>query len=146
MTPQARRVLVADDEAAMRLLFRVNLPLTGFEVVEAVDGDEALAVARREELDLALLDVMMPRLSGFEVAERLLADPQTARLPIVFISARADGRDVRQGLELGALDYVTKPFDPVGLGPHLDSVLEAVARGDGDRLRRERLRALDEAS
>lgn len=134
-----RRVLVVDDEPAMRLLCRVNLPFAGFEVVEAADGGEALERVREHEFDLVLLDVMMPGLNGFAVAERLRADTATAGVPIVFLSARADARDVRRGFELGAADYVTKPFDPLELGEHLNVVLRALAAGDADRLRRARL-------
>lgn len=134
-----KRVLLVDDEPAMRLLCRVNLPHSGFEVTEAGDGETALARAESEPFDLALLDVMMPGMSGFELAERLRAGEATRELPIVFLSARADRRDMRRGFELGAADYVTKPFDPVNLGEHLRVVLQAVARGDVDRLRRSRL-------
>ena len=119
-----RRVLVADDERVMRLLLRVNLSLSGFEVVEAENGAGALELAREQPLDLILLDVMMPGLSGFEVAEQLRRDPQTANVPIVFLSARADEADVRRGIELDAIDYITKPFDPLSIGSHLNGLLE----------------------
>jgi len=131
----------------MRLLCRVNLPFAGFEVVEASDGEKALSLLREEEFDLVLLDVMMPGMSGFEVLERLRRDPGRDELAIVFLSARADEEDIRRGFELGALDYVTKPFDPLRLGEHLHDVLRAAKDGDVDRLRRERLReAAGEAS
>ena len=123
----------------MRLLCRVNLPHAGFDVTEAGDGETALARAEGEPFDLALLDVMMPGMSGFELAEHLRASAHTRDLPIVFLSARADRRDMRRGFELGAADYVTKPFDPIHLGEHLKVVLQAVATGDVDRLRRTRL-------
>jgi two-component system phosphate regulon response regulator PhoB len=132
-------LLLVDDEPAMRLLCRVNLPHSGFDVTEAADAEEALAHAEGEAFDLALLDVMMPGMSGFELAARLRADARTKDLPIVFLSARADRRDMRRGFELGAADYVTKPFDPINLGEHLQAVLHAAATGDLDRLRRTRL-------
>src|SRR5581483_6213110 len=103
------RVLLADDEPSMRLLCRINLDLAGFDVVEAENGSEALEKARESSYDLLLLDVMMPDLSGHEVAERLQADPKTQQLPIVFLSARASPADLRHGFELGAYDYITKP-------------------------------------
>jgi two-component system OmpR family response regulator len=134
-------VLVADDEPAMRLLCRVNLPLAGFEVVEAADGEAALALLRGERFDLALLDVMMPGVSGFGVAERLRADG--VELPIVFLSARADGEDIRRGLAVGAVDYVTKPFDPLRIGERLHEALRAFAAGSADELRAARLRELE---
>lgn len=123
-----KRVLVADDEASMRLLLRVNLPLSGYDVVEAADGETALAVAREEHVDLILLDVMLPGISGFDVAEHLRKDSATAHIPIVFVSARADEADVRHGLELGALGYITKPFDPLSLGRRLDELTDARAQ------------------
>ena len=137
--PPLRRVLVADDEPAMRLLLRVNLPSAGYEVVEAADGDAAFSSIREQDFDLLVLDVMMPGMSGFELAERLRADPATAELPIVFVSARADDEDVQRGFELGAVDYVTKPFDPLRLGEHLNALLDGASRGDGARATRSRL-------
>lgn len=134
-----KRVLLVDDEPAMRLLCRVSLPHSGFDVTEAEDAETALARARSEPFDLALLDVMMPGMSGFELAECLRAGAGTKDLPIVFLSARADRRDMRRGFDLGAADYVTKPFDPIDLGEHLKAVLQAVATGDLERLRRSRL-------
>ena len=134
-----RRVLVADDEPAMRLLLRVNLPSAGYEVVEAADGEAALARVREQPFDLLVLDVMMPGMSGFELAERLRADPATAYLPVVFMSARADEEDVRRGLALGAFDYVTKPFDPLRLGEHLNALLEGASSGASTRAGRSRL-------
>ena len=124
-----RRLLLVDDEPAIRLLCRVNLPLAGFDVVEESGGGEALVRAQSERFDLALLDVMMPGMSGFELAERLHADERTASLPFVFLSARADQSDVRRGFELGAADYVTKPFDPLRLGDHLHGVLARLEGG-----------------
>jgi two-component system alkaline phosphatase synthesis response regulator PhoP len=143
-TPDAasrRRVLVVDDEPAMRLLCRVNLPLAGFDVVEAVDGASALELLRSQPFDVVLLDVMMPGVNGFVVAEQLRADG--AATPVVFLSARADHDDIRRGLELGAVDYVTKPFDPVAIGERLHAVVSAVADGGADALRAQRLRELD---
>jgi two-component system OmpR family response regulator len=137
----AHRVLVADDEPAMRLLCRVNLPLAGFDVAEAADGESALALLRSERFDLALLDVMMPGVNGFAVAERLREE--RAELPVVFLSARADGDDVRRGLAVGAVDYVTKPFDPLRIGERLHEALRAHAAGGADELRAKRLRELE---
>lgn len=138
-TATPRRVLVVDDERSMRLLCRVNLPLSGFEVEEAEDGEAAVERAREQEFDLVLLDVMMPGMSGFEVAGRLRNDPRTADLPFVFLSARADEEDIRRGFEVGAADYITKPFDPLQLGDHLNTVLHAIESGQGERLRLARL-------
>jgi DNA-binding response OmpR family regulator len=115
-------LLVVDDEPSIRLLCRVNLPFSGFEVIEAADGQQALAQVRTHPVDLVVLDVMMPGMNGFEVAERLHEDPATAGIPIVFLSARADEVDVRRGLELG-VEYITKPFDPLRLGERLSRII-----------------------
>jgi CheY-like chemotaxis protein len=124
---RVRRLLVVDDEEAMRLLLRVNLPLSGFEVVEAANGHDALELARRERFDLVLLDVMLPGMSGIEVAEELRRDPRTAHVPVVFVSARADSTDVERGYAAGAVDYVTKPFDPIAIGDQLGALIAASA-------------------
>ena len=137
-------VLVVDDEAAIRLLCRVNLRLEGIDTAEAEDGATALELARRLEPDLILLDVMMPLVDGWQVAESLARDPGLQRLPIVFLSARAEPADYVHGYELGAVGYVTKPFDPTSLGSILNETLVRIRRGELEELRRERLNALDQ--
>ena len=122
------RVLVIDDEAPIRLLCRVNLEAEGMVVLEAPDGPSGLEVARYEAPDVILLDVMMPGLDGWRVAEQLLEDPATAGVPVVFLTARADLRDRARGMDLGGLDYITKPFNPVELAALVASVVEAVER------------------
>jgi DNA-binding response OmpR family regulator len=135
----ATRVLVIDDEAPIRLLCRVNLEAEGMEVLEAADGPSGLETARAETPDVVLLDVMMPGLDGWRVAEELLDDPSTERIPIVFLTARAELRDRARGIDLGGVDYVTKPFNPVELAPLVRDLLDRVARGERDALRREKL-------
>jgi CheY-like chemotaxis protein len=132
-----RRVLVVDDELAMRALCRVNLTVSGMAVVEARDGVEALALVAAERPDLILLDVMMPGLDGWQVAERLAADPDTREIPIVFLTARADTADRVRGRDLGAVGYVTKPFDPVGIADLVERTLERLANGEREQLRAE---------
>jgi DNA-binding response OmpR family regulator len=136
------RVLIVDDEPPIRLLCRVNLEAEGMEVLEAADGRTGLELARSERPDVVLLDVMMPALDGWRVAEELLDDPVTADIPIVFLTARAELRDRARGLDIGGVDYITKPFHPVDLAPLVRSVLERVARGERDELRREKLDGL----
>jgi DNA-binding response OmpR family regulator len=135
-------VLVVDDEAPIRLLCRVNLEAEGMEVLEAADGPTGLEKARAELPDVVLLDVMMPGLDGWRVAEELLDDPRTESIPIVFLTARAELRDRARGIDLGGVDYVTKPFNPVELAPLVRDLLERVARGERDALRREKLSEL----
>ena len=136
------RVLVIDDEAPIRLLCRVNLEAAGIEVSEAEDGKSGLDVARAERPDVILLDVMMPGMDGWQVFEQLLQDQSTSKIPIVFLTARAELRDQARGLELGGVDYVTKPFNPLNLAPLIEDLLERVERGEEQELRRERLAEL----
>jgi DNA-binding response OmpR family regulator len=138
----ATRVLVIDDEAPIRLLCRVNLEAEKMEVLEAADGPSGLETARAEIPDVILLDVMMPGLDGWRVAEELLDDDRTQGIPIVFLTARAELRDRARGIDLGGVDYVTKPFNPIELAPLVRSLLARVSRGERDDVRREKLTEL----
>jgi CheY-like chemotaxis protein len=130
-------VLLVDDEQAIRTICRVNLEGDGFSVLEAKDGAEALAAIRRQRPSLVLLDVMMPGVDGWSVAERLAADKKARDIPVVFLSARAASEDRLRAQELGAVGYVVKPFDPVELAGVVRDALERVARGERDELNRE---------
>ena len=136
------KVLVIDDEAPIRLLCRVNLEAEKMEVLEAADGPTGLERARSESPDVILLDVMMPGLDGWRVAEELLDDEKTKSIPIVFLTARAELRDRARGLDLGGVDYVTKPFNPVELAPLVRDLIGRVDRGEREELRREKLAEL----
>jgi DNA-binding response OmpR family regulator len=136
------RVLVVDDEAPIRLLCRVNLEAEGMEVLEAADGVSGFETARSERPDVVLLDVMMPGLDGWQVAERLIDDEVTKHIPLIFLTARAELRDRARGLELGGVDYITKPFNPVELAAVVTDMLERVGRGERDELRREKIAEL----
>jgi two-component system, OmpR family, alkaline phosphatase synthesis response regulator PhoP len=116
------RVLIAEDNADLRELCRVHLEAAGIEVVEAGDGYAALEVARREQLDLALLDIVMPGLDGLRVAE-ILRDELADDIRIVFISGRARFENQVEGLEHGAADYITKPFEPEELVGRVEELL-----------------------
>jgi len=133
------RVLVADDEAAIRTICRVNLEASGLAVLEAEGGEEALELARSERPSLVLLDVMMPRVDGWQVVERLGADAETREIPIIFLSARTAPEDRREAGRLGAVGYVVKPFDPVELGETVLRVLDGLRNGERERLSRELL-------
>jgi len=115
------RILVIEDEAMIRANLCRMLAIEGYAVIEAADGVTGATIAAREKPDLVLCDVMMPGLDGFEVLRRLRADPATAGVPFVFVTASADKHDKRFGLDLGADDYVTKPFD-------MDHLLQVIAR------------------
>jgi DNA-binding response OmpR family regulator len=136
------RVLVIDDEAPIRLLCRVNLEAEGMSVLEAADGPSGLDTARKERPDVVLLDVMMPGLDGWRVAEHLLEDDRTNEIPIIFLTARAEFRDRARGLDIGGVDYVTKPFNPLELAPLVQSLLDRLDRGERDELRAEKLSEL----
>ena len=133
------RVLVIDDEAPIRLLCRVNLEAERMTVLEASDGPSGLETARREKPDVILLDVMMPALDGWRVAEQLLDDDSTKDIPIIFLTARAEFRDRARGLDIGGVDYVTKPFNPLELASLVRDLLGRIERGERDDLRREKL-------
>jgi CheY-like chemotaxis protein len=107
--------MAVDDDHVIRGLLEVNLEMEGHEVVTAVDGQDALEKVFTLKPDLILLDVMMPNVNGWQVAEQLKADADTRHIPIVFLSARAMEADVRKGTALGVQAYVTKPFDPIDL-------------------------------
>ena len=131
------RILIVDDESAIRLVCRLNLDSAGFHTLEAADGETALALARSEHPDLILLDVMLPGIDGWRVAEQLAASPETREIPILFLSARAERSDEARGHEAGGLGYITKPFDPEDLISLVRDVLDRAERGEHDALRRE---------
>ena len=136
------KVLVIDDEAPIRLLCRVNLEAEQMDVIEAADGPSGVEKARVEGPDVILLDVMMPGLDGWRVAEQLLDDERTSGIPIIFLTARAEFRDRAKGLDIGGVDYVTKPFNPLELAPLVRRLLERIDKGELDTLRAEKLNEL----
>jgi two-component system alkaline phosphatase synthesis response regulator PhoP len=136
------KVLVIDDEAPIRLLCRVNLEAERMDVIEAADGPSGVEKARDERPDVILLDVMMPGLDGWRVAEQLLEDDRTTSIPIIFLTARAEFRDRARGLDIGGVDYITKPFNPLELAPLVQRLLDRIDRGERDELRAERLSEL----
>ncbi len=105
-------MLVVDDDDVIRQLISVNLELEGFEVSTASDGRDCLARVRDVAPDVVTLDVMMPEMDGWDVAAQLRADPETAGIRIVLLSARAQEADLRRGDSIGVDAYLTKPFDP----------------------------------
>lgn len=109
------RALVVDDSRVIRELIAVNLELEGFEVTTAGDGERALELAAEFRPDVITLDVMMPRLNGFETVHRLRQDPRTAGIPVVMVTGRAQTADRERGDEVGVEAYLTKPFEPAEL-------------------------------
>jgi DNA-binding response OmpR family regulator len=107
-----RTVLIVDDDTVILRLLEVNFEMEGFLVRTAVDGQEGLEVARAEAPDIIISDVMMPRMNGLELVATLKSDPATAAIPVILLSAKAQVSDIKAGLDAGADDYVTKPFEP----------------------------------
>ncbi len=116
-------ILIADDEPDVLALVGANLKAAGFQVSSAADGSQALAIARRNPPDLAVLDLMMPDLNGFEVCRELKRHPDTANIAIVLLTARSDEVDRILGFELGVDDYMTKPFSPRELVLRIKAIL-----------------------
>jgi DNA-binding response OmpR family regulator len=116
-------VLAADDDEDILALIAFRLERSGYTVILARDGEEALALARDERPDLAVLDVMMPKLDGFELTRRLRTDEATSRMPIILLTARAQDADVQRGFDVGADDYLRKPFSPQELRARVQAIL-----------------------
>jgi len=137
-----RSVLVVDDDEPLRTMCRVTLEDAGFRVLEASDGDEALVCIKLDRPDVILLDIIMPRVSGWTVAAELLSDELADRIPIIFISARTGHADRVRALELGAQEYVTKPFDPGTLAETIMTMLDQIDAGERDAALAETLTSL----
>lgn len=119
-------ILVVDDDPTIVELLQVNLEMEGYEVVRAGDGQAAIEQAQAEHPDLILMDVMMPGMDGWTARQELSKIPDVADIPVVFLSAAAQRADLRKGLDLGAAEYITKPFDP----EELLSVIERILAGN----------------
>jgi DNA-binding response OmpR family regulator len=120
--PTATVLVVEDDPVILRLL-EVNFDLEGFTVLLAHDGAEGIEMARTHLPDVIISDIMMPHTSGLELVETLKADPDTKAIPIILLSAKAQTSDLKTGLEAGADDYVTKPFEPLDLVERVNELL-----------------------
>jgi CheY-like chemotaxis protein len=139
--PNAPVVLHVDDQAPNRLLVRMNLEGDGINVVEATDGVSGLEMALSTHPHLILMDVMHPGPDGFETAQRLKADDRTREIPLVFLTARAEIADLRRGFEVGAIEYVTKPFNALEVAPLVRQLL-SLTSGEREEWRRRRYEAV----
>ena len=120
--PAATVLVVEDDPVILRLL-EVNFELEGFGVILAHDGAEGIELARSDRPDIIVSDIMMPKVSGIELVEALKGDPSTASIPIILLSAKAQTSDLKLGMDAGADDYVTKPFEPLDLVDRVNRLL-----------------------
>jgi two-component system alkaline phosphatase synthesis response regulator PhoP len=136
----AQRVLVVDDDREIVRLLRAYLEREGFQVVVALDGEEALHALRREKPDLVVLDLMLPKRDGWEITRVVRADPSLQHIPIIMLTARSEEADRVVGLELGADDYVVKPFSPREVVARVKAVLR---RASPNAPRAKLLRVLD---
>ena len=118
-----KKILIVDDRPEVVELVRVTLEGEDYEIVDASDGKEALKKVRLEKPDLVLLDVVMPKMNGFEVCRKLKKDPQTKEIPIIMLTAKAQKVDKEKGREVGASDYITKPFSPSALLTKIEKLL-----------------------
>ncbi len=124
------RILVVDDEPDILLIVRVALEEGGqHTVLQAETGEEALRIARTQRVDGILLDVSMPCMDGHEALTQLKAEEATRQIPVVFLSAMTQESDIAEGLALGAAGYITKPFNPMLLGDHVQELMTGAARG-----------------
>lgn len=124
------RILVAEDERDIRELIGFTLRYAGFEVELATNGEEAVEKAPQMQPDLIMLDVRMPRMTGYEACRILKEDPATAEIPIVFLSAKGQEVEIEQGLASGALEYIVKPFAPDDLASQVRDILKRVGALD----------------
>jgi len=117
------RILVVDDEIYIVHILDFSLGMEGYEVLTALDGEQAVEKARAEKPDLIVLDIMMPKLDGYETCKRLKADPATKDVPVILLSAKGRNVDQKVGFEVGADDYITKPFSPRKLVERINAIL-----------------------
>ena len=116
-------ILVVDDDPVILQLLQVNFEMEGFTVITAADGQEGVERTRAERPDVIVSDVMMPRMSGLELVAELKGDPDTAAIPVLLLTAKAQQSDIADGMAKGADDYVTKPFEPLDLVDRVNRLL-----------------------
>lgn len=126
-----KKILVVDDERHIVRLVEVNLTREGYDVIVAYDGIEALEQMAKEKPDMVVLDVMMPRMDGFEVLKKLQADPATRDIPIIMLTAKAQDADVFKGWSSGVSSYLTKPFNPRELLTFVERIFQSLEQSGG---------------
>ena len=123
------KILVVDDEPALLRLMEFVLERQGYVMITATNGEEALEAARSNRPDLIVLDIMMPKLDGYQVAEALRADTELSRIPIIMLSAKAQDEDIERGVQAGVDQFITKPFSPEALAEVVSGYLGGPAQG-----------------
>ena len=123
------KIVVAEDERDIRDLIAFTLRFAGHEVATAANGEEAVEVVLREKPDLVIMDVRMPRMTGYEACRKLKAMPETEPIPVVFLSAKGQDAEIQEGLEAGAVDYILKPFSPDDLTRRVAEILQQIGQG-----------------
>jgi DNA-binding response OmpR family regulator len=131
-SPSAKKILIVEDEKDILQLVKLYLEKEGYRTVTASTGSEGLAQVRTEKPDLVVLDLMLPEIDGLEICKRLRSAPDTAMLPIIMLTAKAEESDTIIGLELGADDYVTKPFSPKTLVARVKALFRRLERKPED--------------
>ncbi len=122
------KILIAEDERDIRDLIAFTLRFAGHEVIAVVNGAEALEAAPQEMPDLILMDVRMPRMTGYEACQQMKADPRIQSIPVVFLSAKGQDSEIQTGFSVGASEYLLKPFGPMELTQRVNDLLEKFAR------------------
>jgi DNA-binding response OmpR family regulator len=118
------KILVVDDEVYIVHILDFSLGMEGYDVVTALDGEQALEKVKLEKPDLIVLDIMMPKLDGYETCKQLKSDPATRHIPVILLSAKGRNVDQKVGFEVGADDYITKPFSPRKLVERVNALLD----------------------
>lgn len=118
------KILIAEDERDIRELITFTLQFAGYQVIPTSDGEEAFKIAKKEIPDLIMLDVRMPRMNGYESCIHLKAETTTKHIPVIFVSAKGQEGEVQTGMDMGASDYLIKPFSPAQLVDLVQSVLK----------------------
>jgi two-component system alkaline phosphatase synthesis response regulator PhoP len=134
MAGNNKRVLVVDDERHIVRLIQVNLEREGYQVLTAFDGKDGLQKVKTEKPDLVVLDVMMPYMDGFEVLKSMKADPQTAGIPVIMLTAKAQDADVFRGWSSGVDCYLTKPFNPMELLTFVRRIFQSFEEDTGEKI------------
>lgn len=122
------KIMVVEDEKDIRELIVFSLRFGGYNVVEVSNGEEAVKIAPLEKPDLIILDVRMPKMTGYEACQKLKGIPETSKIPVIFLSARGQERDVQQGMKLGAKEYILKPFAPDELLKKVEEILSSTRK------------------